>query len=749
MIREVATLDIFESVTKAFLNVDNYASFTEAVHQSVMELTGKTIPVKIYFKDDERNPIIYLPEAPVEQHDRETLISVRPEGETLAIIQLSHTGFSHPELSRLRGIANIAGPVLQRVYFRLTEPRYREIVEHASDYIYRCNYKGQFLFMNTRCQERLGYTRQEYYGMFFCEVVKPAFRQQAMDFYKRQFDYLLPETYFELPIVCKTGEELWIGQTVNFHIDNGRVISIEAIARDITNRKRTDEKLLHIKTTLEHSVREKEQFISVMSHEIRTPINAISGMANLLLELPYYAEQKEYFEGLKISADNLLNIVNNILDLVKLDSGTLTYHPSPIRVRDLLSRVKKVFHFHATEKKLDFSIHIDDKVPHTLTGDSLKLTQILTNLISNAIKFTEEGGIRIEVRLDGETADEIIVEFRIIDTGIGISPENNSLIFQRFIQESPSISRQYGGSGLGLSITKRLVETLGGAIKVQSAKGAGATFTFTTPFLKDKPADFPSLPGPLPDLAGLSVLVVDDNEISLRVTSRYLEKKGLQVRQARDGEEALRLTRDRSFDLILMDIQLPRLNGIETTRIFKSFNKRTPVLALTATSPPPDIDHFLFDAYILKPFDPEVLYRSIGRAISNQKTSHTKPLHMKDSDTRVTDLSYLHEASAGNESFIREMIDIFLKQTPGFLVALKELKGRNDWEEFRKITHKLKPTIFMMGIHSLKPVIKQIEFCSKELKDLDLLPELLEELERCCHKAYRELEDNIQEHSPR
>jgi PAS domain S-box-containing protein len=743
-------LNKFEKVSSVFLEADNYTTFKEAVAIAVYELIGAEIEVFVHLKAEmEQNasketPFYIESGDPIFYLDGKTYLAVKYQGETLAYIGFNKTVFGEGELSILRGIGNIASFPLYKIRSKLTDPRYRELVENSADFIYRCNFKGQFLFMNSKGQSKTGYAHHEYYGMYFYEMVREDYRTAVIDFYGQQFQNRQKESYFEFPIISKTGQEYWIGQMVSMHVEDNRVVDLEAIARDITTQKKTEEDLRLAKTQLEDSIKDKEQFISIMSHEIRTPLNAVVGMSNLLLLSPYYPEQLEYLNGLKISSENLLNILNNILDLAKVGSGNISIESSPVYLNEILTKIKQLFQFKASEKNLDFQTEIDSAIPEVLMGDTVKLNQILINLVSNAIKFTESGSVKAGINLIEEKDEELLLEIKVQDTGIGIAEEKLEAIFKSFTQEDSSITQKYGGTGLGLTITKSLVEVLGGDIHVESVKGEGTTFSFQISLSKNQGYVSETNSENLEELEGLKALIVEDDEISQKVATRYLENKGVKVDVASNGKQALDKLENGQFDFVLMDIQMPIMNGIEAARIFKKMNSQIPLIALTASTNLLPLEKALFAAFITKPFDLKNFYKIIQMTLQHIPTVVLPDTIEEDVvSERVTNLSYLKEASGGNMEFVSQMVVIFLKQTPEFLLKLKEAGSTQDWPEFRKIMHKIKPTIVMMGIKKLEPIVKELEICSKELKSIENLPILLRQMERYCELAYVELNEEL------
>lgn len=625
----------------------------------------------------------------------------------------------------------------------LTELKYKQLVETATDFIYRCNSDGKFIYMNQVGLNILGKSLEEVQQMHYLDFVRPDYQDKVLQYTKEQFSARTASCYYEAPIITVKGE-VWLGANVSMEMDNDWIQGYNVLARDITERKKVEEELLSAKKAAEGLMKSKEQFISVMSHEIRTPMNAVVGMANLLADANCLPHQKQYLDVLKISADNLLNILNNVLDLSKIEAGKLRQESFRFSLRETLNKTKQTFKHIAEEKKIDFSIDVADNVPDILWGDQLKLNQIFLNLVSNAIKFTSKGFVKVTVKVKKRYLSEIVLTFNVEDSGIGINENQINSIFESFTQASSDISSQYGGTGLGLTITKKLVEFLGGEIFVKSIPKTGSTFNFTLSFkykaleqiLDIEPEDQTSDN----DLSGLRVLVAEDNEMNQLLINEFLTNKGMHVDIAKNGKESVERVEVRSYDIILMDLQMPVMNGYEAAKIIKAYHK-VPIIALTASTSLTTESHD-FDELVTKPFEPKELFSKIA-TLTGREFLIKRKKNEQGMSSLVTNLNYLKEASAGNVKFIHEMINIFLRQTPGYLSLLKELGDQKDWLEFRKIMHKIKPTISMMGIYSLDSVVKQIEICSKEHKNLEQLPILLAELENVCGKAFIELKEEL------
>lgn len=372
--------------------------------------------------------------------------------------------------------------------------------------------------------------------------------------------------------------------------------------------------------------RAKSQFLANMSHEIRTPMNGVLGMAEVLLDTPLSELQRRYLEALHQSGENLLDIINNILDLSKIEAGRIELSVSDFALRRTVADIVASFRERAGRKAILLDSFIDDGVPDALRGDMVRLRQVLNNLVGNAIKFTERGSVAIKVvPAPRQDTEKHWLRFSVRDTGIGIAPDDQSLIFDAFAQADASHSRKYGGTGLGLTISRQLIELMGGTLGLESALDVGSTFRFDLPFETGTQADAPVArrANALPRLHG-HVLVAEDNEVNREVARATLESFGLQVSVADDGLEVLKAVAAKNFDLILMDCQMPHLDGIEATERIRASEKagegevrrRLPIVAVTANAIEGDRERFIaagMDDYLTKPFKQTMLHAVIAK----------------------------------------------------------------------------------------------------------------------------------------
>ena len=382
---------------------------------------------------------------------------------------------------------------------------------------------------------------------------------------------------------------------------------------DITQRKQIECEMVEAKEQALQLSEAKEMFLSVMSHEIRTPLNAVIGMTHLLMDNDPKPSQIEDLNILKFSGENLLNIINDILDFTKIETGNLQLEPIPFSIKALVTDIITSLSVNATKKGNTLVLLYDDEIPELVLGDKTRLYQILMNLLGNAIKFTDNGKIILNLKLIAIHREEAEIHFEIVDNGIGIPEDKLSYIFETFTQAKTDISRKYGGTGLGLAITKKLLQLYNSDIQVESTEGEGTCFSFILKFAKASAVSAEVMPV-LPPVVftGKHILIVDDNEINILIAKRILGKFGVNIDTAFNGEEAIEKVQQNAYNLIFMDIKMPGIDGFETTRIIRAipgeYFKNIPIIALTASTLHNEYSKFKesgMNGHILKPFKPE------------------------------------------------------------------------------------------------------------------------------------------------
>lgn len=665
----------------------------------------------------------------------------KPDGETLWFHTIKKPLFLQDGSVRVLGVSqDITEQKRMLELLKTSELKYRGLVECATDMIYNCNAKGYFVYVNPVTCHVLGYTEEELLGKHYSEFVTADYMPVLQAFYKKQSEEKIPDTYIEFKGVTRAGEVKWVGQNVHMFMEGKQVKGFQTVARDITERKRVEEELIYAKQEAERSMRAKEQFLSVMSHEIRTPLNAVIGLTHLLLEENPLPEQIEQLHAIKFSADNLMFIINDILDFSKIESGKVSFENIDFDLKNIYKGIFQSLNFKAAEKNLQLQFHLDKNMPTRLMGDPVRLNQILLNLVSNAVKFTDKGYVRVTTKVCSHIKDKLTLEFTVADTGIGIAEDNIASIFESFTQASSETTRKFGGTGLGLTITKRLVELQGGEINVRSKLGLGSEFIVRLSFglfysqTEQNTKKFTKQPAD--NLEGVHILLVEDNKMNQLVASKFLKRWGATLDIAENGIEAITILEKQTYHLILMDLQMPQMDGYAASQFIRSnmpHLQHTPILALTA-SVMLDIRRNVLDVgmndYITKPFDPQELFSKIRQYTSHKPAGYKAAPEPAKQHTHLVNLDYLEEISASDKKFIQEMIRIFIKQTPGFIDTLHTacLSAPVDWITIRNMSHKLKATIAMMGISQLQSVIIQLEKYALQESHLQEIIKLIDQI---------------------
>lgn len=489
-------------------------------------------------------------------------------------------------------------------------------------------------------------------------------------------------------------------------------------------RKTMEEQMEKARQLAEESSKAKSDFVANMSHELRTPLSAILGFTELLKKTKLTSRQTEYLDAICASGSNLLSTINDIMDLSKLDAKKISLEALPVNLPELLQSIQMMLASKVRYKKLEYKSKISKDLHQPLLSDSVRLTQILLNIIGNAIKFTEKGSITVSCTVLEETPQAMQVEFSIKDTGIGIPAAKQQQVFERFTQADTAITRKYGGSGLGLAITRELVELLGGSISLSSKLNKGTEFKVQLPFLKaGKPAKGTTAQTKTIDGKGLHVLVVEDNLLNQKMTRIMLMNNGFTVSGADSGTKAISFLQKNKVDLILMDLQIPGMDGYLTTqKIRESLQLDTPVIAITAHAFSGERERCLaagMNDYLPKPFRENELLKAIAGNLP----------------VTVTDLSFLKEQTRNNIPFIQEMINTFIKQTPKDLAALQKAMKAGNGEMIYKIAHTMSTSV---GYFGLKPHIGKDLVHMQQKREADEKRFL--KVKKICQQAIKELQ---------
>jgi CheY-like chemotaxis protein/nitrogen-specific signal transduction histidine kinase len=515
--------------------------------------------------------------------------------------------------------------------------------------------------------------------------------------------------------------------------------------------------LADLKTQIaEDAMKAKQQFLSNMSHEIRTPMNAIIGFTKVVLKTDLLEKQKEYLNAIKTSGDSLIVLINDILDLAKVDSGKMCFEQTPFKMSKHLASILHLFETKIEENNTELIVEYDQNIPEVLLGDPMRLRQIILNLMSNAVKFTSGGKISVSVHLLKEDKKKVTLEFAVADTGIGIPSDNIETIFENFQQASTGTSKMYGGTGLGLAIAKQLVESQGGSIGVKSKINKGSIFSFIMSFQKTKAnvienVDIQSLASET-KIKNIKVLVAEDIALNQLLMKTLLDDFKFGCDIASNGKMAIEKLKDNRYDIILMDLQMPEMNGFEATSYIRNIlNSDIPIIALTANVTTADLAKCKaigMNDYISKPVEEKLLYHKIINLIKKSTTS--KPTEEigekenqekeKNKELKCTDLKYLKRITKSNQNLMMEMILLYLEQTPVILSTMRQSVEENDYTSLYKAVHKLIPSFAIMGIGAeFENMAKKLHGYAIKQEYLDEIPDLVLQLDKVCKQACEEL----------
>jgi signal transduction histidine kinase/DNA-binding NarL/FixJ family response regulator len=493
---------------------------------------------------------------------------------------------------------------------------------------------------------------------------------------------------------------------VSKELDDNQRNALSIIAKHVMNQLELRTKNLELnaqKKIAERAVFVKDSFLANMSHEIRTPLNAIIGFTDLLAQTTLDAVQRDYIDSVQIAGENLLLIVNDILDLSKIESGSLTIDAVPFNLKKTLKHVYDLLKV-KVPKDVEFNLFLDANMPEIVIGDQGRLNQILVNLTGNAIKFTEEGEVTLTVKNIEESDDQCSIRFTVKDSGIGIPENKLKTIFERFTQAEQSTTRRFGGTGLGLNIVKQLVELHNSEIHVKSKEGRGSEFFFV--FVYKKANHIETASNLLTDntLGKLKILLCEDNFLNQKLAKSVINNFGFELDIAENGEVGIDLLSKNEYDLILMDLQMPVKDGYQTTQyIRKEMNLTIPIIAMTAHSLVGEQERCYstgMNGYVPKPFKQEVLLEAIRTVLSKNSKLPQK---------KIADLSFLEEISCGNPDFIQEMINLYIEKIPNQTAELEKAFHKKDHDTVKKLAHNMKSSFDMFLLTDLSNCLSVIE----------------------------------------
>ncbi len=745
----------------------------------LQEQVANTVPNLIYIYDYERQRSVYCnryietitgyTEAEILAMGAEALLMQMPEGEAEKLRQhvaqmaevedgevltmechLTHlngsirwlrvttTPFERDAAGRVRQIIGSAEDITRwkvadeqrrTANRRLAEQNrlFRQVIDTTPHFIYLKDNQDQYLLANR--------ATAELYGMTPPQLINTQPDQRPVSLadrrrYCRQDEQVIrtgKELVQEETFTRPDGSVLWLYSIKRPFVLADGSVQVLGIDSNITELKRMQLDLRAAKEAAEENAQAKQNFLTNMSHEIRTPLNGILGIAGLLAKTPLDDQQNQFLNHIRRSADHLLVVINDVLAMAQLSAGKIRTETIPFDLRDVLQTSQESLLPRAQEKGIVLTLNPPPaNVPTTVLGDPHRLRQVLLNLLSNAVKFTEQGQVVLNCRLLSNLDEEPIFQFSVQDTGPGISAHLLQDMFEPFTQVSASTAREYGGSGLGLSISRGLVELMGGTLTAESQLHKGSTFTFTLPFKSAEASPMPELNPPAPDYRGLGprrVLLAEDNAINQFLVQSLLRNWGWTVDTAGTGPEALTLFGQHFYDVVLMDIQMPGMDGVTATRLLRQYpdapRAATPVLALTAHALRGETERYLeagFSGYLCKPFREEELFQSIAAVLGPhpvaQPTTSPEVFPQKTAPTAsLYSLSGIRRLAHGNEDFVRRLAQLFIQTTPPAVRAMEQHAAASNCQQVAAAAHDLKSALDGLHIRQLHAPIRRLEAC--------------------------------------
>ncbi|MES2284958.1 MAG: PAS domain S-box protein [Bacteroidota bacterium] len=725
-------------------------TFLEVFGFTKEEVIGKTSVELNIVPPDEREKIVTLLKNQNNARSKEGMMTKKNGGKfwvliSLEIIEINGNSFI------LSSINNIDDrKKMEEEIGRLAE--FQNVILDGTDYsiISTSEPDGIILTFNKGAEKMLGYKAEEMIGntpeiihdkmevLARAEVLTKELKQKVepgVDVFHIKSRLGNSSDVNEWTYIRKDGLRIPVELSIStLKSSKNEIVGYLGIAKDISESKKAKAEIINARERAEQSVIAKNSFLANMSHEIRTPMNAIIGFTELLAQSTLDENQKECVSSVKLAGSNLLSIINDILDFSKIESGKIAIESAPFSLKDSLKNIYNLLNVKAKEKNLEYNFFLDASLPDFVVGDSVRLNQIMVNLIGNAIKFTEEGSITVSVKKTEEDDFSYKLKFIVQDTGIGIPADKTELIFDRFSQANTETTRKFGGTGLGLSIAKNLVELLGGEIKLNSELGKGSEFSFEIRYEKvDKSVLEPLQKAVVvkKNLGSVKILLCEDNVLNQRLAGKILTKFGFDFEIAENGKIGLEKLKQGKFDLVLMDLQMPEMDGYQTTiAIRKELKFTIPIVAMTAHSLVGEKEKCIeigMNDYVGKPFTQDDLYNKISSNLIEKKLDSSVPLKIiergdsnKDSD--LIDLNYLKELSDGNKEFEKEMIELFLNQVPIDVTALDAAFKSSDAFHVKSLSHKLKSSMSVVGLSILSPHLSFIEknASNKEMNESSL-----------------------------
>ncbi|HRX71172.1 MAG: CHASE domain-containing protein [Gammaproteobacteria bacterium] len=678
----------------------------------------------------------------------------------------------HP-VTGIGTVQDITEPMRIRNALKASERNYATLAEAAPVGIYRTDAVGSCLYVNRLWCDITGIPAEDAYGSGWTYAIHPEDKPMVIHHWREATKTLTPFR-LEYRFLRPDGEATWVlGQAVPVLSEAGELTGHVGAITDMTTKKQAELEMEKARRLAEEANRAKSEFLANMSHEIRTPMNVIIGMNHLVQQTDLSAKQRDCLVKIDQSAQLLLSIINDILDFSKIEANRLELEQVVFPLVSVLEPLTTLATTPQRDHPLRFSLMVDADVPPRLQGDPLRLSQILNNLISNAVKFTEAGQVTVQVRQRDQQDDHVTLDFIVSDTGIGMPPAQMNQLFQPFVQGESSTTRRFGGTGLGLAISQRLARLMHGDIQVESQAGQGSAFTVTLPFGIGQTGENEPV-GILPpdwkqQLTGKRVLVVEDHLLNQQVTYGFLRHLGMIVDCVGNGQHAVqRIQSASNYDVVLMDLQMPVMDGFEATRqLRKRFSaEQLPIIAMTASAFDKDHAHCLeigMNDHIAKPFDvnqlPALLVRwtcAPTTSVSPEPENGSRPAAVKEPfmiTPPVEEKNFLPELPgilAGealsrlgdNTELYRSLLESFAQSRRHLGVELKQLLKTGQIDEIRRVAHDLKSEAGNLGMISLQELAVDLDAAIKQQR-LDRVPELSSQLGHLCDLIVQMLDEQL------
>ncbi|WP_295117362.1 PAS domain-containing hybrid sensor histidine kinase/response regulator [uncultured Chitinophaga sp.] len=626
-----------------------------------------------------------------------------------------------------------------------TDEKYRIILDNLNAAVCETDLDGNITKVYDSFPRLTGYSKEEVIGKNITDLFVPdeRDREKARRLRRQRIEKDVP-TLYDIEIVLRDGSRKWVlASSGNLYDRDGNTVGGVGIHMDITEQKKLQKELERAKQNAEEAQKSQKEFLANMSHEIRTPLNAIIGMTHLLDETNLSDGQKEYIKILKHSSNILHGLITDILDLSKIEAGKLEVNPREFDLTKLVNSMRDSFQHKLAQRPIKLTVQFDKRLNTLLMGDDMILNQVLMNLLGNAEKFTREGEIALKVELENVQANVLWLQFKVCDTGIGIEKNKLEEVFQNYKQAEKGIREKYGGTGLGLAIAKQLVELQGGRIGIEDDPVYHTCFCFNLPFVDTRKPIRPGMPEKPDnkyakiDFGTSKVLVVEDNPMNLKYIISLLEKYKVDYQLATNGHDALYFLNSKHFDLVLMDIRIPGMDGFELAKKIREDedkpNVATPVIATTAAAMPSTINlarSIGITDILTKPYTPDQLLQVLNKYLNEDETElimEVQNISGYEFHSGL-DVKYLNTLYESNIGYAVDLFEIFVLNIREEMRKLDVISAAQDWEQLRFQVHKIKPNFSMVGLTWVTAKMETLEGLLRHNNGMDKLPELLDEV---------------------